>query len=746
MGGSILRSPKPIVAIALVCLAFPSHSQPVDPEAAAIAALELAERAYADAWSLRGLKELSAESRLALARGGRPIWHEVTARDGETLAEAVATVCGVQPANVQTFIEATAMQLNLVSDLGVRLREGEVVAIPFCLRVDESVSVVPEQGQTGRDLLEYNYVIAGPETAERFARINGRNVAEAWRAIDRVQLEGTPVTIPYRSVERIYVPRTLSDDPLAIVREHDTDSVQSQAAFTFRRVTPTAETPSPPTGPQVDPITGAMLPQPPPPSLLPPPPLERTRGFVELISAVDPPPQCGGQPGQNGTIVNVDELATAYVRQAMARDDLGFMPPRPARVGIIDTGLQEFNDAYFLKRFFFVNPREREPADGIDGDDALEIGQTFIDDVYGASIDGSSSFLPLAPDGRKDIGHGTQMASLILGGPGQAHSWLEQFAQPPIQIRMLNFTVAPLTTGPAHMEEAEKLPIAINYLASNDVDIINLSLATQDNLPLLRSTIREHKKILFLAASGNGPVGPNNSAINLLGAEIVPAMLGGFRREPNVITIGAHDISGKSATFSNYSALDVDVLAPGCNILARDHDGNVAPTSGTSVATAVAAFTAGLLRSLGLSNPDEIRRRLIAGSDFDPELDGVVYAAGRLNLLKAISVYEDVIEFRDESRAPVAAVIADPGMALAACENASSLQINRSKLLKIIPNLANGRLEYWLEDDNQVVRVPCKQRTGANTGALTIDGQSADPIPVESIKEIVFASPIISRP
>ena len=55
-------------------------------------------------------------------------------------------------------------------------------------------------------------------------------------------------------------------------------------------------------------------------------------------------------------------------------------------------------------------------------------------------------------------------------------------------------------------------------------------------------------------------------------------------------------------------------------------------------------MTAALLRSFGLRTPKEIKRRLHASVDYDEYLKNLVLWSGRLNIAKALSLYEDVLE------------------------------------------------------------------------------------------------------
>ena len=109
------------------------------------------------------------------------------------------------------------------------------------------------------------------------------------------------------------------------------------------------------------------------------------------------------------------------------------------------------------------------------------------------------------------------------------------------------------------------------------------------------------------------------------------------------VTVGAYDANLVRATFSNISRTYVDLFAPGCDV---PYDPNKPGVSGTSFAAPLVSMTAALLRSFGLKTPKEIKRRLQASVDYDEYLKDLVLWSGRLNIAKALSLYDDVLERR----------------------------------------------------------------------------------------------------
>ena len=86
------------------------------------------------------------------------------------------------------------------------------------------------------------------------------------------------------------------------------------------------------------------------------------------------------------------------------------------------------------------------------------------------------------------------------------------------------------------------------------------------------------------------------------------------------------------------------IAAPGLEIESTVGGNQTLGLSGTSQAAPYVAFTAALLRSLGVKEPGDIKDRIIASADFAPTLKNKVFSSGKLNIAKAISIKDDIIE------------------------------------------------------------------------------------------------------
>lgn len=181
-------------------------------------------------------------------------------------------------------------------------------------------------------------------------------------------------------------------------------------------------------------------------------------------------------------------------------------------------------------------------------------------------------------------GHGTGMAGIIAGtgssGGGDGA-----------------FGLAPATKIlPVRMPEEERLankaeanaqfnvvaPTAIRYAVDAGAKVINMSVAVDQGSPQLAAAVRYANEKGSLVFAGTGNDG--------LKREMYPAST------PGVVAVGALGKDLKRAKFSQYGP-QVDVAAPGVDILQACRDNAICKGEGTSAATAIASATAALIWS-----------------------------------------------------------------------------------------------------------------------------------------------------
>ncbi len=166
---------------------------------------------------------------------------------------------------------------------------------------------------------------------------------------------------------------------------------------------------------------------------------------------------------------------------------------------------------------------------------------------------------------------------------------------------------------------------AINYAVDNGAKIINLSLGSIYDDPLLQPAI-DHayaNDVIVIAAAGNCGTGTESGCIpSQPGAMIFPG------QSRHVISVGAVDAADNRASFSSYGP-KLDVMAPGSGTLISPTWSILNPTSGytgsvygTSVSTPIVTSVASLIKSVRPNAKHEEVLALLSASARKPAAMG----------------------------------------------------------------------------------------------------------------------------
>jgi thermitase len=189
-----------------------------------------------------------------------------------------------------------------------------------------------------------------------------------------------------------------------------------------------------------------------------------------------------------------------------------------------------------------------------------------------------------------DNGHGTHVAGIIaatrnnsIGGVGAAP-----------KAKIYAFKVLGADGSGSDYYVAQAIRDAVDYTPAR---IISMSLGVEapNGDPIISSAVAyaQSKGAVVIAAAGNeGVTTPT-----------YPAAASG------VVGVGAVDSSNRLASFSNYGATNLDVVAPGVNILSTYPGGGFQYMSGTSMATPFVSGAAALIWS---AHPELSATQLIA--------------------------------------------------------------------------------------------------------------------------------------
>lgn len=237
---------------------------------------------------------------------------------------------------------------------------------------------------------------------------------------------------------------------------------------------------------------------------------------------------------------------------------------------------------------------------------------------------------------RKSFGsdHGIAVTGLALGGP----DYWPIASSLNILVKSENAYLSPPEAGRAllpaeFLKKNLQTPWHILNLSMGELGTSSHSMGPLS--PVMGN--RVHNRLVVIAAGNDGQ--------SLSGLNYYPQKSLGEERT-SYIVVGAAD-GNKRASFSNYSPDLVDIYAQGCGVESWDSNGELETYSGTSFAAPAVTFVAALLRSIEpnkLSDGGRLKARLLVSADNFLQLRMEGKDGRLLNPMKAISIYQDVIE------------------------------------------------------------------------------------------------------
>lgn len=277
------------------------------------------------------------------------------------------------------------------------------------------------------------------------------------------------------------------------------------------------------------------------------------------------------------------------------------------KVGIIDSGVDTKHPE--LQQNLSINFIEQAGSPGVDDD-----GNGYVDDIYGYNFAENNSDLT-------DIkGHGTAIAG-IIGGVGNNSLGISG-------INWYSNLVIAKVSDSKNVIKNSSIIEAFEYLRKQKVKIIQISLGTIRNSWTLNDIIKRATDEGILVVTGAG-----NHNSNLDRRNYYPAK---FYNKSILVACSAN-IDGKKSKFSNFGSTNVDVCAPGEDIVTTFPDNQYRTYSGTSMA---AAFVTGAAALIWSDKPNlstkEIIGRITEYSDKKLDSSDFSETQGRLNIYNSL--------------------------------------------------------------------------------------------------------------
>lgn len=222
---------------------------------------------------------------------------------------------------------------------------------------------------------------------------------------------------------------------------------------------------------------------------------------------------------------------------------------------------------------------------------------------------------------KDEQGHGTAVAGIIAAeGNNSVGITGVMWRASLMSLRVLD------NTGTGDVADAVE---AIDYAVTHGAQVINLSWGTSGESVSLRDALERamRRNVVVVCSAGN-------NGRDLANGAYYPASFG-LR---NLISVAATDNFDRLSSWSNWSAKDVTVAAPGTNILTTQMGGGYWNVTGTSASAPIVTGIAGLLKTFRpAANAQAVARAISDGARKTASLSGKVASGGVINAEGALA-------------------------------------------------------------------------------------------------------------
>jgi len=279
-------------------------------------------------------------------------------------------------------------------------------------------------------------------------------------------------------------------------------------------------------------------------------------------------------------------------------------------VGVVDTGV-DYTHAD-LAANIWTNPGETgggKESNGVDDD-----GNGYVDDWHGWNFGlGTNDPIDL-------VGHGTHVAGTI-GAAGDNGTGVAGVNW--------NVQIMPLRVADANGALSDAgVAAAFAYAGRMGAQVVNASLGGSYTSSAELAAINGAPNTLFVVSAGN-------SNQNIKTTAVSPCTL----PAANVLCVGATGPTDARASFSNYAPTQVDIAAPGVNILSTLPGDQYGYYNGTSMASPhVAGVAALVFAAYPTRSVAAVEAAILNGADRKTALTTYFASGRRLNAAGALAV------------------------------------------------------------------------------------------------------------
>lgn len=288
--------------------------------------------------------------------------------------------------------------------------------------------------------------------------------------------------------------------------------------------------------------------------------------------------------------IDIDEITQFVLSNNKKQEDV--------IVAVIDAGVD--TDCKSIQDSLWKNPKEQDNE--IDDDH-----NGYVDDIYGWNFIDNNGIVS-----NNENSHGTSIAGIISSKDNNCPGIARDTNAKIMILKVLN--------NEGETDDIAAIIEAIQYAENNGASICNMSLSTEEYSPALENAIAS-SKMLFVVSSGNGTLRGKN-------IDIEPEYPASFSCE-NIISVGAANRLGDISSISNYGNNNVDILAPGEDILVCLIDNRWDYRNGTSYAAAFVTGLATVFYSSGKTTSREVKNKLLENAIVDQQISMYI-KGGRL--------------------------------------------------------------------------------------------------------------------